>query len=727
MQASTRYGPLQSLASAIEEVVIVCDLEGKIVFINQAGEQLLKYSPGELTGKTIDTITPSECTEKEIGLVKQILNGRSVKKFASKKIAKNSQEVEVTSTLHPYTDEKGVIAGIIEIFQPVVHHNSLGQLTEFLTALPYATIILGGNSRILLVNRRAETLFGFSKNELTGKHPNFLLANDLTAEQQTLFGTGDKSPAPKSIEAIGKKKEEETFPIKIIFSPLSFGQDKLVLASVHDLTSAKRVASDLLKKNKLLTTAEQVVMMGHWQWDLISNDVVWSENLFPMFGHDKDVPLTYATYFGYVHDDDKDYVTERVQESLREKKFKGFFHRIITSGGEVKMIHLLGEIYTNENNDPIEMVGTCQDVTEQKAFEVKLAESETKFKSLLESAPDAMVIVNTSGQIILINAQTEKLFGYKKAELYGKSVGILFPERFKADNPISNSSFGNKAKPILAGAEKELFAIRKNQSEFAVEISLSPLTLEDGPVVSAVIRDITERKKIAKTLERQNVQLVDFCNIVSHNLRGPMINISMLVDIIENNKHIDRRKEALKRLKPVVHHLNEVFNELVESVQVRNDVDIEQSEIHIKSSFSRVLVGFRNQIDDCGAIVNTDFDSAPVIKFPQKYIDSIFSNFISNSLKYRSPDRRPEINVRTDNSGNSVLLAFTDNGLGIDLKRHQQNLFKIRKVFHKHPEAKGFGLYMTKTQVEAMGGKIWADSHPGKGTTFYVKFVNQLL
>jgi len=131
------------------------------------------------------------------------------------------------------------------------------------------------------------------------------------------------------------------------------------------------------------------------------------------------------------------------------------------------------------------------------------------------------------------------------------------------------------------------------------------------------------------------------------------------------------------------------------------------------------------EINKTEAEIIVNFDDAPVINYPPKYLSSIFHNLVSNALKYRSPDRKPRIELSTRKNPNSVLLMVRDNGLGIDLMKHKDNIFKIGKVFHKHPNAKGLGLYMTKTQIEAMGGKIWVESTADQGAVFYIVFNNQ--
>jgi len=143
----------------------------------------------------------------------------------------------------------------------------------------------------------------------------------------------------------------------------------------------------------------------------------------------------------------------------------------------------------------------------------------------------------------------------------------------------------------------------------------------------------------------------------------------------------------------------------------------------IKGLWTKISQGqrFALQILLSKADIQTDFVAAPRVHFPVKYLESALTNLISNSLKYQSPERSPVIRIASSRIGNKVHLSLSDNGLGIDLKLHQSNLFKIRKTFHKHKDAKGFGLFMTKTQVEAMGGRIWAESEPNKGSTFVIE------
>lgn len=244
--------------------------------------------------------------------------------------------------------------------------------------------------------------------------------------------------------------------------------------------------------------------------------------------------------------------------------------------------------------------------------------------------------------------------------------------------------------------------------------------------------DITERKMLEekqsvmmKQLSAQNTQLLDFCNIVSHNLRGPLINMAMLVEFIEESDDLEDIKILTSKLTPVIDSLNTTFNELVESIQVRQDLEVATEPILLQEYLQRTLDGLKMEINKNEAEIIVNFNEAPVVIYPPKYLNSIFHNLVSNAIKYRSPHRKPRIEISTRKTKDSIVLTVKDNGLGIDLNKHKDNIFKIGKVFHKHPNAKGLGLYMTKTQVEAMDGKIWVESSPDQGAIFYIIFTNQ--
>lgn len=396
--------------------------------------------------------------------------------------------------------------------------------------------------------------------------------------------------------------------------------------------------------------------------------------------------------------------------------------------------------FLNPDHKPYQYVAIRSDITSRKAGEEelkKLLKEVSDYKYALDESA-IVAITDQKGIITHVNSNFCKISKYTAQELIGQ------------DHQIINSGYHPKEfikelwKTIANGTvwKGELKNKAKDGTVYWVDTTIVPFLNSAGkPYQYVAIRsDITERKKgeeqikknnqkaieNAQVLELKNIQLVDFCNIVSHNLRAPLINISMLVDYIEQSSDETERKEVLTKIKPVVNHLMEVFNELVESIQIKQDIEIKSDHVILKECFEKILIGFEAQIRKYNADIQLNFGDVETIYFPQKYIESIITNLISNALKYKSPLRNPVIEITTSKGlNNTILLSVNDNGLGLNMKMYKDQIFKIRKTFHKHPDAKGFGLFMTKTQVEAMGGKIWVESQPEKGSTFFIEFKNQ--
>ncbi|MET3112966.1 PAS domain S-box-containing protein [Pedobacter sp. CG_S7] len=246
-----------------------------------------------------------------------------------------------------------------------------------------------------------------------------------------------------------------------------------------------------------------------------------------------------------------------------------------------------------------------------------------------------------------------------------------------------------------------------------------------GMDISARKKSEVEQNSLLEQLTFRNAQLNDFCNIVTHNLRGPLNNMSLLVDFVTDTNDHQEQMELVSKLKPVIEGLKTTFDDLVETIKVKQNMEIKSEMVDLEACLRKTMEGLEMEMLLANAQLNVDFNEAPLVCFPPKYIASIFYNLLSNALKYRSPDRELEINVATTRKNGFVVLTVADNGLGIDLVKYQDQVFEIGKIFHSHENAKGFGLYMTKTQVEVMGGQITVESEVNKGSTFIVVLKEQ--
>lgn len=250
---------------------------------------------------------------------------------------------------------------------------------------------------------------------------------------------------------------------------------------------------------------------------------------------------------------------------------------------------------------------------------------------------------------------------------------------------------------------------------------ITAVSIENINVRNKLEEKLKERELMLEQLANQKKQLEEFTQIISHNLRAPLTNLLLLSDLVTSKESIDDKLRLLKKQNQIVASLHNTFEELVIAAQVKSDFDVERNYIDLEQSFLNILELLQGDVLKSNASFSFDFSLAKSIYYPQKYFDSIMLNLLSNAIRYKSSERHPEVKVRSWKNNGWTYLEVEDNGLGIDLKQHGHNIFKLHKTFHGNPQAKGFGLFITKNQVEAMGGTIRIDSTVDKGSKFVIQ------
>jgi len=198
-----------------------------------------------------------------------------------------------------------------------------------------------------------------------------------------------------------------------------------------------------------------------------------------------------------------------------------------------------------------------------------------------------------------------------------------------------------------------------------------------------------------------------------------------LIGLLDQNSTVTDYRHIYEKLDNVANNLGETMNELMETLKVKKETNVERVEIRFKEIFDKVIQSLEGELIQCEAQVTFDFNRAPSITYSRPYLESIFQNLLSNAMKYRSPKRKPKIQVETLQSGNSTVLRVSDNGIGIDMEKFGDKLFGLHKTFHEHKDARGVGLFLVKTQIEVLGGSITAESKLDEGTTFIITFLNK--
>jgi PAS domain S-box-containing protein len=600
-------------------------------------------------------------------------------------------------------------------------------------------VVVNPSGEIVLLNVQAEKQFGYSRDELVGQKVKNIIPEGFA---ERLIADGTRSAADAlaqqigtGIELVGRRKDGSEFPIEIMLSPLKSAAEILVTAAIRDISGRKEAEEHLarieerrrLGDDALRESEERYRMLldgiknyAIFMMDTQGRVLSWNAGAERIKGYTSDqiIGHNFSCFFP-----PEDIERGRPEEVLRIAAASGRYEakgmRVRKDGSRF----LASVTFTALRDTAGNLRGFSEfshDLSESK-------ESGAKYRALLEAAPDAMVVVNQAGEIVLVNVQAENQFGYSRHQLVGQQVKDIIPEGFAERLIADGTRSAAEALAQQIGTGIELSGRRKDGSKFPIEIMLSPLESTEGILVTAAIRDVTERNRseehLVKTvgeLKRSNEELQQFAYVSSHDLQEPLRMVASYTQLLAKRYKGRLDSDADEFIAFAVDGCNRMQG-LIQDLLAYSRAGTNGKafcEVSAEDALRGALTNLRITIEQSGAVVS--HDSLPAIETDETQLTQVFQNLVGNAIKYRSAEV-PRVRVSaTKNGDNEWIFSVRDNGLGI-APQYFERIFVIFQRLHGRDEFEGtgIGLAICKKVLERLGGRIWVESQPGTGSTFY--------
>ncbi len=507
------------------------------------------------------------------------------------------------------------------------------------------------------------------------------------------------------------------------------GKCARIVGTFQDIDKRKRFEQELNKVSERLRLATKTAGIGIWEYDIPKNDVQWDDNMYKLYGVNRaDFEMAYEAWEACLHPEDLEQASLEVNNAISgEKDFSTIF-RVILPNGKTRWIKAEATVVRDDDGNAQKMIGINEDITNLKTTQLQLLKSEESLQAALENSSVGMALVGMDGRFINVNQSLCKSLGYTKQELLSFTFQeITHPDDLEIDLSLLRELIEGKRSTYQI--EKRYF----NKSGEVVHIILTVTAAKNinGDIshfISQIV-DISGRIKAEKKLKgllelstSQNNSLLNFAHIVSHNLRSHSANLTMICNFL-NDESLgkDERKDSLSMLGRASDGLNETITHLNEVVKVKLETDKKLKPIELSYIVKKILMDIEAIIEKNNVEIDVEIPEQLKVMGVPAYLESIVLNLVSNAIKYRDLDKqKATISIKAWEEDQNIIFQVKDNGLGIDLDKYGEKLFGMYKTFHRNEDSRGIGLFITKNQIESMGGKITVKSRPGEGSTFNV-------
>lgn len=604
---------------------------------------------------------------------------------------------------------------------------------DILKFLPEAIVVLDVNGYVKFINDAASKLLGLDEQSRIGLNIGQLdkglqdpsAWSNLISEVRS-FGETKYSTKVKN------RTDEILIPVELTIRSTVINGEEVLIGSIRDVTAQLQTERDLQRVKEVIEQSSKLARVGGWDLDLVNQKLQWTDTVREIHEVPEDYEPDVSTAFNfYKEGPSRDFMMADMQAAIEHGAPLGIAEaELITAKGRTIWVRCMGEV-VRENGKCVRVYGSIQDVDEQKRTAVKLEKSLDLLRRLTQNVPGAVYELE-------LRADGSMHYPFVSAGISEIFEAVALPESGDLDEYLTRLIHAEDMKRV----RHALLCSARNLEPVEIEFRHSngnglrhlqtmarPEKRDNGTTAwYGYLRDISDQKmrreelkSFAEMTAAQNERLLNFTYIVSHNIRSHVANLLGMLEIMKSDDG-----SSLEQFLPMMHesvtHLDESLRNLNDIVNIQSKVNLTRETISLREAVEKTLNSLRVQIRESDGVVNNCIPSDYTIESNPAYLESVLLNLISNAVKYRSPKRKLEVDIDVKREGNETLLAVSDNGMGINLQKYRDVVFGMYKTFHKNKDAKGLGLFITKTQVEALGGKIELESQEDKGTTVRVYF-----
>lgn len=739
----------RSLIENSADMLTMSDKEGNVLYESPSVTKTMGYIDGENIGRSSFEIIHPDDREKCLEAFSAILEnpGIPVPLVARLKTKNNGYifaEGDVTNLLHV----QGINA-IVSNFRDVTtrveaerHLDESRKRYRLVYENPFLGIALGSiEGRLQNVNQAFCNMLGYSERELRGRHfSEFTYADDVAKELQFIskMKAGEIDNYQLEKRYITKTGKLIRVELSISCAKNESGEIQFVVAMVRDITAGKKAEESLQKSEANLRNILENTDTAYVLLDVNARILSFNNLAQELARSEMGESLEEGkNYIDLMHEERKEDVRKNIKHVLEQKEQIRFEIKYSHTDKPERWLWVSMHPIFDRNAKVLGLSIAATDITNRKTSEHLIKLSNERYELVTKATNDVIWDWDILNNKIYRSENYKQIFGYQDSEenIYTHSADTnIHPEDAQRildsiDNMIRNSS---------DSLWEDEYRYYRNNGEMAYIKDRGYIIYDEHkkPVrMVGAMSDITteklyaiERDKITSDIIRQNKDLEQFAYIVSHNLRAPLANIVGLLGIIRNEKlDTQTRRISMDGLTSSVQKLDDVIMDLGLILNVKREINEKKEIVRFSELVEDIKLSVNSTLEQEEVIIHTDFSETDEIFSLKSYLHSIFYNLISNSIKYRKPAEKPVIRISSGKIGNKIVLHFNDNGRGIDLGMYSDKVFGLYKRFHYNVEGKGMGLFMVKTQVETLGGKINVKSGVNLGTEFTIEFENQTI